>query len=98
MYPPSSSRVLASVPSQFKFFGSLLQIAYWETFDGSAIRDLEGSKSGSVEGMDVSPDAQCFVSGGADKLIKVRANTCDQICSSIAQVVAHEIHRAELRT
>ena len=54
------------------FFVCVLQIAYWETFDGSQIRELDGSKSGSIEGMDISPDGVFFVTGGADKLIKVR--------------------------
>jgi len=48
-----------------------IQIAYWETYDGSLIRDLEGSKSGSIEGMDISIDGEYFVTGGTDKLIKV---------------------------
>ena len=56
---------------------SLLQIAYWETYDGSQIRELEGSKSGSLEGMDVSPDMEYFVLGGADKLIKVQEKTAN---------------------
>ena len=48
-----------------------VKIAYWETFDGSQIRELEGSKSGSIEGLDISSDGAYLVTGGADKLIKV---------------------------
>lgn len=51
--------------------GTDRKIAYWETYDGSQIRDLDGSKSGSIEGMDIASDGLYFVTGGADKLIKV---------------------------
>lgn len=32
-------------------------------FDGSAIRDLEGSLSGSINGMDITSDGAYFVTG-----------------------------------
>ena len=51
--------------------GTDRKIAYWETFDGSQIRELDGSKSGSIEGLDISSDGIYLVTGGADKLIKV---------------------------
>lgn len=51
--------------------GTDRKIAYWETYDGSQIRELDGSKSGSIEGMDISSDGLYFVTGGADKLVKV---------------------------
>jgi len=51
--------------------GTDRKISYWVTVDGSQIRELEGSKSGSIEGMDISPDGRYFVTGGKDKLIKV---------------------------
>ena len=51
--------------------GTDRKIAYWETFDASQIRELDGSKSGSIEGLDISSDGIYLVTGGADKLIKV---------------------------
>jgi WD40 repeat protein len=33
---------------------------------------LDGSKSGSIEGLDISSDGVYLVTGGADKLIKVK--------------------------
>ncbi|RXM37328.1 Cilia- and flagella-associated protein 52 [Acipenser ruthenus] len=51
--------------------GSDRKIGYWEVFDGSPIRELEGSLSGSINGMDISPDGTHFVTGGDDKLVKV---------------------------
>lgn len=51
--------------------GTDRKIAYWEVYDGSAIRELEGSKSGSVNGMDISPCGSFFVTGGDDKLLKI---------------------------
>lgn len=41
------------------------------TYDGSAIRELDGTKTGSINAMDVSPDGRFFVTGGEDKLLKV---------------------------
>jgi hypothetical protein len=47
------------------------QIGYWETHDGSQIRELDGSESASINGMDVHGTR--FLTGGGDKLIKVHA-------------------------
>lgn len=51
--------------------GTDRKIGYWECYDGSLIRDVEGSKTGAVNAMDLSPDGRFFVSGGVDKLLKV---------------------------
>ncbi|XP_076373067.1 cilia- and flagella-associated protein 52 [Tachypleus tridentatus] len=51
--------------------GTDRKIGYWEVYDGSLIRELEGSKSGSVNAMDISHDGQVFVTGGNDKIVKV---------------------------
>ncbi|XP_013789234.2 cilia- and flagella-associated protein 52-like [Limulus polyphemus] len=51
--------------------GTDRKIGYWEVYDGSLIRELEGSRSGSVNAMDISHDGQVFVTGGNDKLVKV---------------------------
>ncbi len=45
------------------------QIGYWEMFDGSQIRELDGSRSASINGMDIRGGH--FVTGGGDKLVKV---------------------------
>ncbi len=62
MYRPDEAQVVTC--------GSDKKISIWETFDGSAIRDLDGSTA-TINGLDVSPDGKYFVSGGDDKLIKV---------------------------
>ncbi|XP_042311140.1 cilia- and flagella-associated protein 52 isoform X1 [Sceloporus undulatus] len=51
--------------------GTDRKIGYWEVFDGSPIRDLEGSLSGSINGMDITSDGTYFVTGGDDHLVKV---------------------------
>lgn len=51
--------------------GTDRKIGYWECFDGSGIRELEGAKTGAVNAMDISPDGEYFVTGGDDKLLKV---------------------------
>ena len=49
--------------------GTDRKIGYWETYDGSQIRELDGSKAESINGMDIH--GKYFVTGGGDKLIKV---------------------------
>ena len=49
--------------------GTDRKIGYWETYDGSQIRELDGSKSASINGMDIY--GKHFITGGGDRLIKV---------------------------
>nr|XP_029539934.1 cilia- and flagella-associated protein 52-like [Oncorhynchus nerka] len=51
--------------------GTDRKIGYWEVYDGSAIRELEGSLSGAINGMHISQDGQHLVTGGDEKLVKV---------------------------
>ncbi|CAG5127836.1 unnamed protein product [Candidula unifasciata] len=47
------------------------KLGYWETYDGSLIRELEGSKSGAINSLDITTDQRYFVTGGEDKLVKL---------------------------
>ncbi|ELU13570.1 hypothetical protein CAPTEDRAFT_218269 [Capitella teleta] len=60
-------------PDEFQFItsGTDRRITFWEKYDASKIRELEGSKSGSVNSMDILENGQHFVSAGDDKLVKV---------------------------
>ncbi|XP_012511054.1 PREDICTED: cilia- and flagella-associated protein 52 [Propithecus coquereli] len=60
-------------PEEFQIItsGTDRKIAYWEVFDGSVIRELEGSLSGSINGMDITQEGVHFVTGGNDHLVKV---------------------------
>ncbi|KAJ8682769.1 hypothetical protein QAD02_018561 [Eretmocerus hayati] len=51
--------------------GTDRKITYWETLDGSMIRELEGSGAGALNTIDISPDGQYFVTGGNDSVIKL---------------------------
>ena len=51
--------------------GTDRKIGFWETFDGSLIRELDGSLTDSVNAVDVCDDGVYVVSGGSDHLIKV---------------------------
>ncbi|CAL8081753.1 unnamed protein product [Calicophoron daubneyi] len=62
-YHPSECQVITS--------GTDRKIGYWEVYDGSLIRQLEGSRSGSVNGMDITKDGERFVTSGDDKIVKV---------------------------
>ncbi|XP_065753335.1 cilia- and flagella-associated protein 52 isoform X1 [Phocoena phocoena] len=60
-------------PEEFQIItsGTDRKIAYWEVFDGSVIRELEGSLSGAINGMDITVEGVHFVTGGNDHLVKV---------------------------
>ncbi|KAJ0050587.1 hypothetical protein NL108_004995 [Boleophthalmus pectinirostris] len=47
------------------------KVAYWNVFDGSPIREIEGSQSGTINGLHITQDGKYFVTGGDDKLVKV---------------------------
>ncbi|CAL1528824.1 unnamed protein product [Lymnaea stagnalis] len=47
------------------------KLGYWETYDGSMIRELEGAKAGAINFMDITADQRAFVTGGEEKLIKL---------------------------
>ncbi|CAH8664233.1 unnamed protein product [Schistosoma rodhaini] len=62
-YHPTECQIITS--------GTDRKIGYWEVYDGSLIRQLDGSRTGSVNGMDITDDGDTFVTGGNDKLVKV---------------------------
>ncbi|XP_069023944.1 cilia- and flagella-associated protein 52 [Embiotoca jacksoni] len=62
-YHPEDYQIITS--------GTDRKITYWDVYDGSTIRELEGSKSGAINGMHISQDGKHFVTGGDDKLLKV---------------------------
>lgn len=64
---------IAYHPEEFHIVtgGSDRKIAYWESFDGAQIRELEASKSGTINGLDIDANGALFVTGSSDKLVKV---------------------------
>jgi WD40 repeat protein len=57
--------------SQLVTTGSDRKIAYWDTFDGEAIRSLEGSEEAECCSLDISKSGSHFISGGGDRLLKM---------------------------
>ncbi|XP_047349154.1 cilia- and flagella-associated protein 52 isoform X3 [Vespa velutina] len=51
--------------------GTDRKIGYWETWDASLVREIEGSTSGSLNCIDISPDGQYFVTGSNDCIVKL---------------------------
>uniref|UniRef100_A0A2C9JZG8 Cilia- and flagella-associated protein 52 n=1 Tax=Biomphalaria glabrata TaxID=6526 RepID=A0A2C9JZG8_BIOGL len=47
------------------------KLGYWETYDGSMIRELEAAKAGAINSLDISSDHSALVTGGEEKLIKL---------------------------
>ena len=57
--------------SQLLTTGSDKKITYWDAIDCNAIRELEGSKIGEINSIDISTDGEFFATGGGDKLVKL---------------------------
>merc|ERR1719169_206634 len=57
--------------SQLLTCGSDRKIAYWDTFDGQAIRVLEGSEEGELTSLAISKSGSHYVSGGEERLVKL---------------------------
>ncbi|CAF1420627.1 unnamed protein product [Rotaria sp. Silwood1] len=51
--------------------GSDRKVAYWEATSGTQIRELEASKSGTINGLDVDSVGNYFVTVSGDKLVKL---------------------------
>ncbi|EER17966.1 WD-repeat protein, putative [Perkinsus marinus ATCC 50983] len=51
--------------------GTDRKITYWDTFDGQSIRILEGSETAELCTLSMSKSGSHFVSGGADRIVKV---------------------------
>jgi WD40 repeat protein len=63
LYHPDESQLLTT--------GSDRKITYWDTYDGQAIRVLEGSEEGELTTLDISKSGSHYVSGGEDRLLKL---------------------------
>jgi len=51
--------------------GTDRNIAFWEVFDGSLIREVPGSITSAINAVDISVDGKYLLTGGNDKLVKV---------------------------
>ncbi|XP_071650715.1 cilia- and flagella-associated protein 52 [Temnothorax longispinosus] len=51
--------------------GTDRKIAYWETLDGSLVREVEGSSAGTMNCIDISPDGRFFITGSNDCTVKI---------------------------
>ncbi|KAK2514652.1 hypothetical protein Q9233_014808 [Columba guinea] len=54
-YHPGEYQIITS--------GTDRKIVYWEVLDGSAIREVQGSLSSSINGLDITSDGASFVTG-----------------------------------
>lgn len=51
--------------------GSDKLIGYWEAYDGSLVREVEGSKSGPINAIDMNMTGEYFVSAGTDQIVRL---------------------------
>ncbi|XP_015251024.1 PREDICTED: cilia- and flagella-associated protein 52 [Cyprinodon variegatus] len=88
-YHPDEHQIVTS--------GTDKKITYWHVYDGSSIREREGSQSGAINSLDITKDGNHFVTGGDDRLLRVwdylqgsithtsmphaASITCTRICS-----------------
>merc|ERR1712232_195094 len=63
VYHPDESQLLTT--------GSDRKVGYWDTFDGQAIRVLEGSEDGELTALAISNSGSHYVSGGEERLLKL---------------------------
>ncbi|CUG89220.1 WD40 repeat-containing protein, putative [Bodo saltans] len=57
--------------SQLLTSGSDRKVTYWDAVDCSAIREIEASKTGEINGLDISADGTFFATGGGDRIVKI---------------------------
>lgn len=63
LYHPDESQLITT--------GSDRKITYWDTFDGQAIRMLDGSEDGEVNTLAITAAGEHFASGGEDQVVKL---------------------------
>ena len=69
--------------------GSDRKIAYFESLDGSLVRELEGSTAGMLSCLDISPDGRYFVTGSNDCIVKIwEYNSADTTYIGIGHAAA----------
>lgn len=62
-YHPEEYQILTS--------GTDRKVVYWETYDGSQIRELDASETGGINGLDIDCAGKFIVTGGDDTVLKV---------------------------
>jgi WD40 repeat protein len=62
-YHPDESQIVTG--------GTDRKVTWWDSFDGSAIRVLDGSDTAEINALDVSTCGNMMVTGGADKAVTV---------------------------
>lgn len=53
--------------------GTDRKIAYWETWDGSLVREIEGSTGGTLNCIEIDPNGKYFLTGSNDFTVKLWA-------------------------
>ncbi|KAL7042784.1 hypothetical protein ACKWTF_001277 [Chironomus riparius] len=77
-YYPTSVQILTS--------GTDRTISYWEVYDGSLVREKEGSKFGPINCLDLNTVGEYFVSAGSDCIVKLWNYELGEI---VAQGIGH---------
>lgn len=87
LYHPDESQLLTC--------GSDRKLSYWDAYDGSAIRVIEGSNQ-EINSIDITkPDGQVFVSAGNDKTVRVW-DYDDGICHYIGEGHSGNINKVAI--
>lgn len=70
-YRPDEAQILTA--------GSDRKLGYWETFDGSLIREVEVAACGAINSLDIAPDGRLVALGGGDRILKLYTyNECER--------------------
>lgn len=65
-FDPTGIQVLAS--------GTNRRISYWEVFDATLVRDIEGSAKDAINSLSINSSGEFFATGGNDEIVKVKLN------------------------
>jgi cilia- and flagella-associated protein 52 len=82
-FPPTGVQILTS--------GTDRTISYWEVYDGSLVREKEGSKVGQLNCLSINETGDFFVSAGSDCVVKLWNY-------ELGEVIAHGIGHAGVVT
>lgn len=65
-FDPTGVQVLAT--------GTNRRISYWEVFDATLVREIEGSAKGAINSLSINSSGEFFATGGNDEIVKVNMN------------------------
>eukprot|EP00002_Diphylleia_rotans_P013043 TRINITY_DN253_c0_g1_i1.p1 TRINITY_DN253_c0_g1~~TRINITY_DN253_c0_g1_i1.p1 ORF type:complete len:608 (-),score=132.32 TRINITY_DN253_c0_g1_i1:424-2247(-) len=86
-YHPDENQILTT--------GTDRKLCYWDVYDGSLIREMEGSASGVMNTLSINDKGVFFLSGGSDRLLKLWAYD-EGVCTHVGVGHSGSIMKARI--